>query len=326
MIESVMAIRLSTGFFSPATLLQYRPAPSKEEGVSCFHYASRRVFSLNNTTGSGYPKHNNDYLTKKLPRKNRTRATAEYVDSASDPEKQTGKSRYHPKRLEPICHIILETPGFHLQKLLEPSLRNTDVTGSTGDGVLENILWPDIPYITDQNGIKEDENVMQSELMDALQQVIVGSDTMEMIKEMELMGLSDSDFETEDDESAGEDDSDVDGDEGEDDVEVNNKGTLMLTGSTGDGVLENILWPDIPYITDQNGNLYFQVKEDEDVMQSVTSENNYVQVIVGSDTMEMIKEMELMGLSDSDFETEDDESAGEDDSDVDGDEGEDDVE
>ncbi|KAL0713907.1 hypothetical protein Bca4012_020885 [Brassica carinata] len=51
-------------------------------------------------------------------------------------------------------------------------------------------------------------------------QVIVGSDTMEMIKEMELMGLSDSDFETEDDESAGEDDSDVDGDEGEDDVEV----------------------------------------------------------------------------------------------------------
>jgi hypothetical protein len=59
-------------------------------------------------------------------------------------------------------------------------------------------------------------------------------------------------------------------------IEVNNKGTLMLTGSIGDGVHENILWPDIPYITDQNGNLYFQVKEDEDVMQSVTSENNYV--------------------------------------------------
>lgn len=100
----------------------------------------------------------------------------------------------------------------------------------------------------------------------------------------------------------------------------------MLTGSTGDGILENILWPDIPYITDQNGNLYFQVKEDEDVMQSVTSENNYVQVIVGFDTMEMIKEMELMGLSDSDFETEDDESGGEDDSEEDGDEGEDDEE
>lgn len=36
-------------------------------------------------------------------------------------------------------------------------------------------------------------------------------------------------------------------------VQVNNKGTLMLTGSIGDGVHENILWPDIPYITDQNG-------------------------------------------------------------------------
>ncbi|CAH8267958.1 unnamed protein product [Arabidopsis lyrata] len=53
------------------------------------------------------------------------------------------------------------------------------------------------------------------DVVDALQQVIVGFDTMEMIKEMELMGLSDSDFETEDDES-GEDDSE---DTGEDEYE-----------------------------------------------------------------------------------------------------------
>lgn len=43
---------------------------------------------------------------------------------------------------------------------------------------------------------------------------------MEMIKELELMGLFDSDFEIEDDESGGEDDSEEDGDEGEDDEEV----------------------------------------------------------------------------------------------------------
>ncbi|KAJ0253762.1 Uncharacterized protein HA466_0113910 [Hirschfeldia incana] len=235
MIESVMAVRLSSGFFSPATLLQSRPAPSKEEGVSCFHYASRRIFHpqrLNNTAGNGYLKYKNDYLTKKHPRKNRTQATAEYVNSASDPEKQTGKSRYHPS--EDIRASLPQNAG--------------------GDSRLSP------------------------------------AETTRTI------------------------------------IEVNNKGTLMLTGSTGDGVLENILWPDIPYITDQNGNLYFQVKEDEDVMQSVTSENNYVQVIVGFDTMEMIKEMELMGLSDSDFESEDDESGGEDDSEEDGDEGEDDVE
>ncbi|CAF2110499.1 unnamed protein product [Brassica oleracea var. botrytis] len=235
MIESVMAVRLSTGFSSPAALLQYRPAPSTEEGVSCFHYASRRVFQpqrLNNTASwSGYLKHNSDYLTKKHPRKNRTQATAEYVDSASDPEKQTGKSRYHPSE---------------------------DIRASLPQNAGDSRLSP--------------------------------AETTRTI------------------------------------IEVNNKGTLMLTGSTGDGVLENILWPDIPYITDQNGNLYFQVKEDEDVMQSVTSENNYVQVIVGFDTMEMIKEMELMGLSDSDFDTEDDESGGEDDSEEDGDEGEDDAE
>ncbi|KAF8104866.1 hypothetical protein N665_0166s0050 [Sinapis alba] len=235
MIESVMAVRLSTGFFSPATLLQCRPAPSPEEGVSCFHYASRRVFQpqrLKNTAaGSGYLKHNNDYLTRKHPRKNRTQATAEYVDSASDPEKQAGKSRYHPSE---------------------------EIRASLPQNAGDSRLSP--------------------------------AETTRTI------------------------------------IEVNNKGTLMLTGSTGDGVLENILWPDIPYITDQNGNLYFQVKEDEDVMQSVTSENNYVQVIVGFDTMEMIKEMEMMGLSDSDFETEDDESGGEDDSEEDGDEGEDDEE
>lgn len=230
-----MAVRLSTGFSSPAALLQYRPAPSTEEGVSCFHYASRRVFQpqrLNNTASwSGYLKHNSDYLTKKHPRKNRTQATAEYVDSASDPEKQTGKSRYHPSE---------------------------DIRASLPQNAGDSRLSP--------------------------------AETTRTI------------------------------------IEVNNKGTLMLTGSTGDGVLENILWPDIPYITDQNGNLYFQVKEDEDVMQSVTSENNYVQVIVGFDTMEMIKEMELMGLSDSDFDTEDDESGGEDGSEEDGDEGEDDAE
>jgi hypothetical protein len=51
--------------------------------------------------------------------------------------------------------------------------------------------------------------------MDALQQVIVGFDTMEMIKEMELMGLSDSDFETEDDESGDDDSEDTGEDEDE---------------------------------------------------------------------------------------------------------------
>ncbi|CAN8268230.1 unnamed protein product [Cochlearia groenlandica] len=230
MIESVMAVRLATGFYSPATLLQHRPSPSMEESMSCFHYAPRRVFQpqrLNNIARSGVLKYSSDYFTRKHSRKNRTQATAEYVDSASDPEKQTGKSKYHPSE----------------------DIRGSFPQQNTGDSRLSP------------------------------------AETTRTI------------------------------------IEVNNKGTLMLTGSIGDGVHENILWPDIPYITDQNGNLYFQVKEDEDVMQSVTSDNNYVQVIVGFDTMEMIKEMELMGLSDSDYDDEDDGSEGEEEDDEeDGDE------
>ncbi|ESQ31949.1 hypothetical protein EUTSA_v10004068mg [Eutrema salsugineum] len=81
-------------------------------------------------------------------------------------------------------------------------------------------------------------------------------------------------------------------------IEVNKKGTLILSGLLGIGLHENILWPNIPYVTDQHGNIYFQVKENEDIMQTVvTSDNNYVQVIVGFDTMEMIKDMELSSPS-----------------------------
>lgn len=36
-------------------------------------------------------------------------------------------------------------------------------------------------------------------------------------------------------------------------VQVNKKGTLMLSGLLGIGVDDNILWPDIPYVTDQHG-------------------------------------------------------------------------
>ncbi|XP_010421214.1 PREDICTED: uncharacterized protein At3g49140-like isoform X1 [Camelina sativa] len=110
-------------------------------------------------------------------------------------------------------------------------------------------------------------------------------------------------------------------------IEVNKKGTLMLSGLLGIGVHENILWPDIPYVTDQHGNIYFQVKENEDIMQTVVaSDNNYVQVIVGFDTMEMIKDMELSSPSGIGFgieEIEDGESEVEDENKGDDDERED---
>ncbi|XP_028796732.1 uncharacterized protein At3g49140-like [Neltuma alba] len=84
-------------------------------------------------------------------------------------------------------------------------------------------------------------------------------------------------------------------------IEVNSKATLMFSSLINDETHENIIWPDMPYLTDEHGNIYFQVKSGEDIFQSLTSENNFVQVIVGVDTMEMISEMDLSAASEIDF-------------------------
>ncbi|KAA8533671.1 hypothetical protein F0562_031188 [Nyssa sinensis] len=107
-------------------------------------------------------------------------------------------------------------------------------------------------------------------------------------------------------------------------IEVNNKTTLMFSGFVHDEVHENIFWPDLPYVTDEHGNIYFQVKNDEDILQTLTSEENFVQVIIGLDTTEMISEMELLGRSDIDFGVEEIDDEDIDDDDDDGDDGSDD--
>ncbi|XP_061337319.1 uncharacterized protein At3g49140 isoform X2 [Gastrolobium bilobum] len=84
-------------------------------------------------------------------------------------------------------------------------------------------------------------------------------------------------------------------------IEVNSKATLMFSSLIDEEFDENIIWPDLPYLTDEHGNIYFQAKNGEDVLQSLTSENKFVQVIVGVDTMEMISEMDLSGPSEIDF-------------------------
>ncbi|KAK7270907.1 hypothetical protein RJT34_26418 [Clitoria ternatea] len=113
-------------------------------------------------------------------------------------------------------------------------------------------------------------------------------------------------------------------------IEVNSKATLMFSSLISDEFHENIIWPDLPYLTDEHGNIYFQVKNGEDVLQSLTSENNFVQVIVGVNSMEMLSEMDLSGPSEIDFgieeiddqDTEDLDDSDEEDGDEDGDEDE----
>ncbi|KAL2558663.1 Pentatricopeptide repeat (PPR) superfamily protein [Forsythia ovata] len=84
-------------------------------------------------------------------------------------------------------------------------------------------------------------------------------------------------------------------------IEVNSKAMLMFSGFMSDEIHENIFWPDLPYVTDEHGNIYFQVKNDEDILQTLSTEENVVQVIIGLDTAEMITEIELLGHSEIDF-------------------------
>ncbi|PIN16281.1 Ubiquitinyl hydrolase 1 [Handroanthus impetiginosus] len=122
-------------------------------------------------------------------------------------------------------------------------------------------------------------------------------------------------------------------------IEVNSKATLMFTGMANEEVHQNIFWPDLPYLTDEHGNIYFQVKNDEDILQTITAEENIVQVIIGLNTAELISEMEELGRSeisfgmdelddeDSDFDDdEDEEDEDEDDGDDDDDDDDDDEE
>ncbi|KAK6155641.1 hypothetical protein DH2020_009889 [Rehmannia glutinosa] len=61
-------------------------------------------------------------------------------------------------------------------------------------------------------------------------------------------------------------------------IEVNSKATLMFSGVVNEEIHENIFWPDLPYVTDEYGNIYFQVKNDEDILQTLTTEETIVVV------------------------------------------------
>ncbi|CAH1430248.1 unnamed protein product [Lactuca virosa] len=96
-------------------------------------------------------------------------------------------------------------------------------------------------------------------------------------------------------------------------IETNSKGLLMFSGLVSDEVYENVFLPDLPYVKGEHGNIYFQVKNDEDVLQALASGDNLVQVIIGLDTTEMVNEMESLDQSDDDSDFEDEDSDFEDD-------------
>ncbi|KAL9275067.1 hypothetical protein AKJ16_DCAP21341 [Drosera capensis] len=103
-------------------------------------------------------------------------------------------------------------------------------------------------------------------------------------------------------------------------VEVNSKATLMFSGMADNGVHHNLFLPDLPYLTDEHGNIYFQVNVEDDIMQSLTSRDNYVQVMLGVETKDMFLdddnladaalEFDFEGIDDDDgdFDEEDEDS------------------
>ncbi|CAL0320481.1 unnamed protein product [Lupinus luteus] len=84
-------------------------------------------------------------------------------------------------------------------------------------------------------------------------------------------------------------------------IQVNSKATMVFAVLIDGEDYEHVVWPDLPYLTDEHGNIYFQMKNGQDVLQSLTSEDNYVQVVVGVNTMEMLSEMDLSGPSEINF-------------------------
>ncbi|KAJ8641437.1 hypothetical protein MRB53_018131 [Persea americana] len=84
-------------------------------------------------------------------------------------------------------------------------------------------------------------------------------------------------------------------------IEVNSKATLMFSGMIDDEVHDNVVWPGLPYVTDEHGDIYFKVDSDEGIMQTLASESNVVKVIIGLDNMGIFTEMGLPGQSDIDF-------------------------
>ncbi|RDY09126.1 hypothetical protein CR513_06558, partial [Mucuna pruriens] len=154
--------------------------------------------------------------------KNRIRASSEHLGSAQDPVKKNEKSSYHP--FEEVAASTSEnsedatlTAAETSRTIIEVNSKATLMFSSLiSDEFHENIIWPDLPYLTDEHGI--------SSSVAFCKQVIVGVNSMEMISEMDLSGPSEIDFgieeiddqDTEDLDDSNEEDEDEDEDESED--------------------------------------------------------------------------------------------------------------
>ncbi|KAL6654784.1 hypothetical protein ACP70R_008249 [Stipagrostis hirtigluma subsp. patula] len=100
-------------------------------------------------------------------------------------------------------------------------------------------------------------------------------------------------------------------------VEVNNKATVMISTLVGDGVHERIILPEFPYLTDENGDIYFEVDNDDALMEGIMGEDKIAHVIIGLDNTQVFADLDLAAASGTDYAQEDDDEEDSDDSDDD---------
>lgn len=100
-------------------------------------------------------------------------------------------------------------------------------------------------------------------------------------------------------------------------LEVNHKATLMFSNTTDGELQDSKFCPEVDYVTDEHGEIYLEVDDDQDVLQSLSIGSIPVIVFIGLDdlqpfngletTMHRINnEYDIEAISDSDTEIEDD--------------------
>ncbi|KAM3253897.1 hypothetical protein ACQJBY_047784 [Aegilops geniculata] len=99
-------------------------------------------------------------------------------------------------------------------------------------------------------------------------------------------------------------------------VEVNNNATVMISTLIDDGVHERIILPEFPYLTDENGDIYFEVDNDDAVMENIMGDDKIAHVIIGLDNTDVFADLDLAAASSTSFaQEEEEEEEEEDDSD-----------
>ena len=96
-------------------------------------------------------------------------------------------------------------------------------------------------------------------------------------------------------------------------VEVNNNATVMISTLIDDGVHERIIFPEFPYLTDENGDIYFEVDNDDAVMENIMGDDKIAHVIIGLDNTDVFADLDLAAASSTSFAQEEEEEEEEDD-------------